>query len=60
MGTTDCWDFVDCMITDHPEVLNSKPEGKITIKIEKTFNSEIVSDYSIRSVRELVGLDLFN
>lgn len=60
MGTTDCWDFVDCMITDHPEVLNSKPEGKITIKVEKTFNSEIPSDYSVRSVRELVGLELFN
>ena len=41
LGTTDCWKHVDCMITDHPEILNSKPEGKITIKIGKNFNMDI-------------------
>ena len=60
IGTTDCWDGVDCMITDHPEILTSKPEGKIVIKIEKPFNQDIPSDYTIRSVRELDSLDLFN
>lgn len=60
MGNNDCWDFVDCMITDHPSILSSKPEGKLTIKIEKTFNKDIPSDYTIKSVRELIGLDLFN
>jgi hypothetical protein len=60
LGTTDCWQFVDCMITDHPEILNSKPGGKITIKIEKDFNKEIVSDYTIKTVKELVGLDIFD
>ena len=60
LGTTDCWEFVDCMITDHPEILNSKPEGKISIKIEKPFNEEIPSDYTVRSVKELISLDVFN
>jgi hypothetical protein len=60
MGTTDCWQFVDVMITDHPEILNSKPEGKKVIKIEKPFNQEISADYTIRSVKELVGLEMFN
>jgi hypothetical protein len=60
MGTTDCWQDVDVMITDHPEILNSKPEGKITIKVEKSFNQDINSDYSIRSVKELIALELFN
>jgi len=60
MGTTDCWQFVDVMVTDHPEILNSKPEGKKVIKIEKTFNQDIESDYTIKSVKELVGLGLFN
>lgn len=60
MGTSDCWKYVDVMITDHPEILQSKPEGKITIKIEKTFNSDIPSDYTIRTVKELTGLELFN
>lgn len=60
MGTTDCWQFVDVMITDHPEILNSKPEGKKVIKIEKPFNQDIPADYTIRSVKELVGLEIFN
>jgi hypothetical protein len=60
MGTTDCWEFVDIMVTDHPEILNSKPEGKKVIKIEKPFNQEIPADYTVKSVRELVGLEIFN
>ena len=60
MGTTDCWDYVDIMITDHPEILKSKPENKKVIKIEKPFNKEIPSDYTIKSVKELIGLDIFN
>jgi hypothetical protein len=60
LGTTDCWEFVDCMITDHPEILKSKPEGKKTIKIEKEYNQEIQSDYTIKSVKELIGMDMFN
>ena len=60
MGTTDCWEFVDIMVTDHPEILNSKPEGKKVIKIEKPFNQEIPADYTVKSVRELIGLEIFN
>jgi len=60
MGTTDCWNHVDIMITDHPEILKSKPENKKVIKIERPFNEEIPSDYTIKSVKELIGLDIFN
>lgn len=60
IGTTDCWSGVDCMITDNPEILQSKPEGKLTIKIERPFNQDIQSDYSINTMKELDSLDLFN
>jgi hypothetical protein len=60
MGTTDCWEFVDIMVTDHPEILNSKPEGKKVIKIEKPFNQEIPADYTVKNVRELIGLEIFD
>jgi hypothetical protein len=60
MGTTDCWKDVDVMITDHPEILSTKPENKITIKVEKPFNSHIDSDYTVRSIKELTGLGVFN
>ncbi len=38
----------------------SKPENKKVIKIERPFNEEIPSDYTIKSVKELIGLDIFN
>lgn len=60
IGTNDCWDFVDVMITDHPEILNSKPQNKKVIKVEKPYNENISSDYTIRTVKELIGLDIFN
>ena len=60
LGTTDCWKDVDVMVTDHPEILSSKPEGKKTIKIEKPFNQDIPSDYSVHTVKELIGLEIFN
>ena len=60
MGTTDCWEHVDVMVTDHPEILNFKPDGKIVIKVEKTYNKDMPSDYTIKTVKELIGLDLFN
>lgn len=60
VSTTDCWQFVDVMITDHPEIITSKPEGKTVIKIEKPFNQEVNADYTIKSVKELVGLEIFN
>jgi len=59
IGTTDCWQDVDCMITDHPEILNSKPEGKLTIKVGKNFNMDIPSDYTIHTLRELIDLEPF-
>lgn len=60
VATTDCWKDVDVMITDHPEILSTKPENKITIKVEKPFNSHIDSDYAVRSIKELIGLEIFN
>jgi hypothetical protein len=59
LGTTDCWNHVDCMITDHPEILNSKPEGKLTIKVGKNFNMDIPSDYTVNTIKELTELEVF-
>lgn len=60
MGLTDCWQYNDIMVTDHPEIINSKPEGKIVIKVEKPFNEDLQADYTVRTVRELPYLDIFN
>jgi len=49
----ECWDFVDVMITTNPKVLLSKPENKKTIKINKEYNKDIISDVEIDSIKDL-------
>ena len=48
------WDYVDVMITDHPEIINSKPSKKVCVKIEKEFNTLLVqSNINIKSIKEI-------
>ena len=47
------WEHVDIMVTDHPDILNSKPEGKGSIKVNWPHNKDTNSDWSIDSVHEL-------
>jgi hypothetical protein len=59
LGDSDCWDFVDCMVTDNPKILESKPSNKHTIKVIKDFNENIISDFTVSSIRELPELLFF-
>jgi len=48
------WDYVDVMITDHPEILNSKPENKVSIVIDKEFNTDINQKRArIKTIKEV-------
>jgi hypothetical protein len=42
-----CWDGVDMIITDHPDIMDAKPENKILIKLEGDYNKEYNADYTI-------------
>lgn len=42
-----CWNHVDMIITDHPDIMEAQPEGKKLIKLEGDYNSEFESDYVI-------------
>ena len=43
---TDQWEDVDVLITANPETLESKPDGKITVKIDTPYNTDVNADYS--------------
>ena len=34
------WDHVDVMITDHPKIIGTKPNGKVSIIIDKDYNKD--------------------
>jgi len=51
------WDYVDLMITDHPKVLDSKTNGKLSIVIDKDYNQMIIEKPILR-VRSIKEIDL--
>lgn len=44
------WEEYDIIITADPEILNSKPDEKISIKINKPYNEEINSNYEFSNL----------
>jgi hypothetical protein len=48
------WDFVDVMITANPEVLESKPNGKISVKVINHYNKDCESDYTVIDLKEII------
>lgn len=48
------WDFVDVMITANPEVLESKPNGKISVKVINHYNKDCQSDYTVIDLKEII------
>lgn len=44
------FDKCDVLVTADPKLLNNKPEGKVTVKIETGYNKECESDYTFESL----------
>lgn len=51
---TDLWDDIDIMISANPDILALRPEGKVSIKINRPYNTNADSDYSLDSLIDLV------
>ncbi len=47
------WDSVDILLTANPNLLLNHPKNKILIKYNTKYNSEIESEYSITTFKEL-------
>jgi hypothetical protein len=48
------WDKCDVLITADPKLLAEKPEGKIAIKIDTSYNKDSECDYSYESLTKLI------
>lgn len=44
------WDDVDILITASPRALKAKPEGKISVKINTPYNTDVEADYELDSL----------
>lgn len=51
VDSSEIWDKCDVLITANPQLLETKPEGKKTIKISKEYNVDNSADYTYLSFR---------
>ena len=52
--SSEIWNRCDVLITADPKLLESKPEGKIVIKIENDYNKEYQADYTYNSLADFL------
>jgi hypothetical protein len=51
------WDGLDVLITANPKSLESKPSGKISVKVKTNYNTDVKADYEIDSILEFMKDD---
>ena len=54
IDSSTIWDRCDVVVTANPRLLESKPEGKISVKIETEYNKESESDFSFKSFKSFI------
>lgn len=54
IDSSTIWDKCDVLITANPKLLDSKPEGKKTIRIEKEYNKDSKYDFTFKSLSEFL------
>ena len=50
----DTWDNIDLLITANPTALESKPEGKISVKINSSYNKDSKADFELDSILDFI------
>jgi len=50
----DYWDGIDVLITANPKALESKPENKVSVKINTSYNDSNSSDFTLDSILEFI------
>ena len=55
MDTSKKWDGIDILVTANPIALDTKPEGKISVKINASYNKGVEADYELDSILDFVN-----
>ena len=48
------WDGLDVLITANPQTLEAKPSGKISVKVNTTYNKNVDADFEIDSILDFI------
>lgn len=52
--TAKMWDYVDVLVTANPVALENKPEGKISVKINASYNKNVKADYELENIFQFI------
>lgn len=55
LDTSKKWDGIDVLITANPIALSSKPDGKTSVKIKTTYNTDAVADFEFDSILDIIS-----
>jgi len=50
----DKWDGIDVLVTANPKALESKPTGKISVKVNASYNKDVEADFEIDNIMEFM------
>jgi hypothetical protein len=50
------WSKFDVIVTANPDLLECKPKNKISIKVESSYNTDSVSDYTINNLEGFTSI----
>lgn len=48
------WDGLDLLITANPQTLEAKPSGKISVKVNTSYNKNVSADFEIDSILDFI------
>jgi hypothetical protein len=51
--TSKKWDYVDVLITANPKALAAKPEGKISVKVNASYNKDSEADFEVDNIIDI-------
>lgn len=54
---SEVWKHCDILLSETPEVFETKPEGKLSVKLETLYNTYSQSDYSIKNLSDFVEIE---
>jgi len=53
------WEYSDIVVTSSSDILDTKPKNKLSIKYETQYNEDVVADFSIESLKQLLENEYF-
>tara|TARA_R110000772_G_scaffold17946_1_gene49805 strand:- start:48818 stop:49432 length:615 start_codon:yes stop_codon:yes gene_type:complete len=50
----DKWNDIDVLVTANPKAIELKPKGKVSVKIDSSYNEDVKSDFKFGSLSEFM------